>query len=483
MQQLLSNAAGALPQPSWSLLSITVALAVSQAQADTSILPWSASQVYTAGQQAHHQNQLYQAKWWTQNQLPTTPNSPWQALGPCDNRCDSSTPPGGNPPATGPQPTPGGGYSMSLAELNATEQALTASPLFALTRANIATRPNSEVAAITAGRAANPENVRRVERLLGPAQWQQHFAMANSAYSYQKFLQAVGKFSGFCRDFSDGRDPDAICRSALATMFAHFTQETGAHDRNSSIEEWRQGLYFVTEAGCQDNDSSCGYNSECAMPGWQTEIWPCGKDGQGRFKKYYGRGAKQLSYHYNYGPFSQAMFGDARILLNNPEQVADSWLNLASAVFFMMYPASPKPSMWSVLDGSWQPNASDQSRGISPGFGATTNIINGGIECGHGYEKPQSLNRIAYYQQHAAALGVPAGTAAQLGCKNQQPYTTDGAGALNIYWDMDWAYYPNRPEGKSFACKLVGYQTAHSALQSGDYSRCVQRYFQVDLLP
>ncbi len=451
--------------------------------AATPINPRQASQVYQGGQLSHFEQKIYRAKWWTQHTSPTASNSPWALLGPCDNSCTGGNNGGTPPPATGPQPLPGGGYSMTLTEVQATEHSLTSSPLFSLTRANIATRANTEVEAIVPGRSANPENVRRVERLLPASQWQQHFAASNPAYNYGKFLQAIGKFSGFCRDFTDGRQPDEICRKALATMFAHFTQETGAHDPYSSFEQWRQGLYFVREAGCSDNDSSCGYNSECASSNWQTDIWPCGKDANGKFRKYYGRGAKQLSYHYNYGPFSQAMYGDAKVLLNNPELVADSWLNLASAVFFMMYPASPKPSMWSVLDGSWVPNSADQSRGISPGFGATTNIINGGIECGHGYEKPQSQNRISYYRDHAAALGVPVPATEQLGCANQQSFDTSGAGALNIYWDQDWGYYPDRPEGKSFACKLVGYQTAYSALQTGDYQRCLQRYFNVALLP
>lgn len=462
----------------FSALVLGAALPVTAAE---QISPWLASKVYTGGQLSQHQQQIYRAKWWTQNNNPLSANSPWALVGPCDVRCTDG---GGTPPPSGgPVAKPGGGYSMSRAELLTTEQQLTASPLFALTKANIATRSNTEVEAIVPGRAANPENVRRVERLLPQSQWQQHFPQANSAYSYGKFLQAVGKFSGFCRDMTDGRQPDDICRKALATMFAHFTQETGAHDANSSIEQWRQGLFYVREAGCADNDTSCGYNSECAATNWQTAEWPCGKDSSGRFQKYYGRGAKQLSYHYNYGPFSQAMYGDAKVLLNNPQLVADTWLNVASAVFFMMYPASPKPSMWSVLDGSWVPNSVDQARGISPGFGATTNIINGGIECGHGAEKPQSLNRMSYYRSHAAALGVPIVNTEQLGCAGQQPFTTGGAGALNIYWDQDWGYYPDRPEGKSFACKLVGYQTAYSALQTNDYSRCVQHYFQVELVP
>jgi len=34
-----------------------------------------------------------------------------------------------------------------------------------------------------------------------------------------------------------------------------------------------------------------------------------------------------------------------------------------------------------VIDGTWVPNAADKAAGITTGFGATTNIINGGIEC------------------------------------------------------------------------------------------------------
>ena len=33
-------------------------------------------------------------------------------------------------------------------------------------------------------------------------------------------------------------------------------------------------------------------------------------------------GAKQLSYNYNYGLFSRAIFNDATVLLKNPDRVA-----------------------------------------------------------------------------------------------------------------------------------------------------------------
>jgi len=37
--------------------------------------------------------------------------------------------------------------------------------------------------------------------------------------------------------------------------------------------------------------------------------------------------------------------------------------------------------MLSVIEESWIPNANDKVRGLEVGFGVTTNIINGGLEC------------------------------------------------------------------------------------------------------
>ena len=48
-----------------------------------------------------------------------------------------------------------------------------------------------------------------------------------------------------------------------------------------------------------------------------------------------------------------------------------------------------------------------------------------------------------------------------------------GAGALPIYWDKDWSY--------PYSCKLVNYQTAHSALVDGEYIDCVEENFNVNI--
>lgn len=175
--------------------------------------------------------------------------------------------------------------------------------------------------------------------------------MAAPEYTYTRFLRAIGKFPAFCGEYTDGRDSDAICKKSIITAFAHFSQETGGHiaidntsDNPLALEEWQQALVHVREMGWSEGQE--GYTTGCGQNDWQNARWPCAA-GQG----YFGRGAKQLSYHFNYGAFSEVMFdGDATVLLNNPGLVADSWLNLASAIWFFLTPQAPKPAMLHVID-------------------------------------------------------------------------------------------------------------------------------------
>lgn len=353
------------------------------------------------------------------------------------------------------------------------EAQLTDTDFFRKVKASIRTLPNAQVEAVTPGRAANPVNVRRVERILGGASWDYLFARRDVSYSYTRFLQAVAKFPAFCGDYADGRDADAICRHGLATMFAHFAQETGDHNRNDSVPEWRQGLKYLRELGCSDTGTGCGYNTECNDPVF-NKVWACGKNADGSWKKYYGRGAKQLSYNYNYGPFSQAMFdGDQSVLLQDPDKVASTWLNLASAVFFFVYPQPPKPSMLHVIDGSWVPNDADRAAGAGNDFATTIMIIN--AECGGGTERQAAQNRIDYYRQFAHTLGWDY-SREKLSCATMQRFSGASSAAYNIYWEMDWRWGVGE-----YKCQLVGYQTPFSALQPGNYQRCVEANWNVRL--
>ncbi|HHD7241127.1 TPA: glycoside hydrolase family 19 protein [Enterobacter cloacae] len=372
-------------------------------------------------------------------------------------------------------------YTMKASDLTKKEKELTDFPLMKSVKDTIRTLDNAQVEQIEPGRAANPVNVKRVEGILKESDWEYLFPLRAKDYSYSNFLKAVGKFPALCDTYNDGRDSEAICRKELATMFAHFAQETGGHESWRPEPEWRQALVYVREMGWSEGQKG-GYNGECNPDVWQGQTWPCGKDKDGDFLSYFGRGAKQLSYNYNYGPFSEAMYGDVRTLLDKPELVADTWLNLASAIFFFAYPQPPKPSMLQVIDGTWQPNDHDKANGLVPGFGVTTQIINGGVECGGPTEIAQSQNRIKYYKEFANYLKVPVPADEVLGCANMKQFDEGGAGALKIYWEQDWGWSADTPDGKTYACQLVGYQTPFSAFKDGDYTKCVQKFFNVNIV-
>ena len=191
--------------------------------------------------------------------------------------------------------------------------------------------------------------------------------------------------------------------------------------------------------------------------------------------KYYGRGAIQLTQSFRYGQFSQAMFGDGRLLLDYPDFVADTWLNLASATWFYATPQPLKPSILQVIDGTWVPNDEDIRNGLTSGFGTTINIISGGRECGSsdGKETHQAKNRISYYKQFAWYLYVDFQDE-ELGCSKQKDFSKGGTGAVPLYWDKEF----NSP----YSCKLVKYQTAHSALVKGEYLHCIEEHFKVKIL-
>lgn len=380
------------------------------------------------------------------------------------------------PPKKQSLPFPDHGSVPSEKEAIQKEEYLTDQyPLFRKVKETVKTLDTDIVEKIKAKDPNNPENVKRVEFILSEENYEDLFPRRHPSYTYKRLLQAIAKFPAICSYAGREERSDAICRKTLATMFAHFTQETGNHNpSDKEYDQWRQGLSVVREQGCTKTSPGCGYNDNCEDKDSITKKWACGEDRTGKWKKYFGRGAKQLSYNFNYGQFSQAMFDDRRLLLDYPDFVADTWLNMASATWFYTTPQPPKPSMLHVIDGTWVPNGEDKRNGITPGFGATINIINGGLECNtkDGRESRQALNRIEYYKQFAWYLYVDYENE-ELGCAKQQQFSAGGAGALPIYWEKDWS--------APYSCQLVNYQTAHSALVPGEYIDCVEENFKVSV--
>ena len=121
------------------------------------------------------------------------------------------------------------------------------------------------------------------------------FKVKNELYTYEGFLKAVSKFPAFCDDNAlDGWDDKEVCKKELATLFAHFVQETSKNSgwdvTNLGIELWQQGLYFKEYASCNTdakraaNDCTFGYWDPNSWAN-KAEAWP-----QQSGKLYYGRG-------------------------------------------------------------------------------------------------------------------------------------------------------------------------------------------------
>jgi len=163
--------------------------------------------------------------------------------------------------ATTLQATSSEPYTMKASDLAKKEKELTSFPLMASVKETIKTLDNAQVEMIEPGRAANPDNVKRVEGIVKASDWEYLFPMRAESYTYSNFLKAVGKFPALCKTYNDGRDSDAICRKELATMFAHFAQETGGHESWRPEAEWRQALVHVREMGWTEGQKG-GYNGE-----------------------------------------------------------------------------------------------------------------------------------------------------------------------------------------------------------------------------
>lgn len=161
-------------------------------------------------------------------------------------------------------------YTIKASDLAKKEKELTDFPLMASVKETIQTLDNAQVELIEPGRAANPDNVKRVEGIVKASDWEYLFPLRAQAYTYSNFLKAVGKFPALCKTYNDGRDSDAICRKELATMFAHFAQETGGHESWRPEAEWRQALVHVREMGWSEGQKG-GYNGECNPDVWQGQ--------------------------------------------------------------------------------------------------------------------------------------------------------------------------------------------------------------------
>ncbi|ERM96405.1 hypothetical protein AMTRI_Chr09g35830 [Amborella trichopoda] len=213
-------------------------------------------------------------------------------------------------------------------------------------------------------------------------------------YTYNAFITAAKSFPAF------GTTGDTTTqKKEIAAFLAQTSKETTGGWADAPDGPYAWGYCFVNE---KRRDDYCQASAQ----------WPCAGG-----KKYYGRGPIQISWNYNYGQAGRAIGFDG---INNPDAVAtDAVISFKTAFWFWMTPQSPKPSAHDVITGGWTPSAADRSAGRVPGYGVITNIINGGLECGHGSDD-RVADRIGFYKRYCDLMGVPYGD--NLDCYNQRPF-------------------------------------------------------------
>ncbi|XP_075112750.1 endochitinase 3-like [Nicotiana tabacum] len=221
---------------------------------------------------------------------------------------------------------------------------------------------------------------------------------ARGFYTYDAFVQAARNFIGFG---TTGNTTDR--KREVAAFLAQTSHETTGGWDTAPDGPYAWGYCFKAEVGNPDDmPSYCEPNVE----------WPCAPG-----KKYYGRGPIQISYNYNYGPCGVAI---GENLLGDPDLVAaNTVISFETALWFWMTPQPPKPSSHDVILGIWEPTPSDIAANRLPGYGVITNIINGGLECGHGPDK-RVQSRIGFYLRYCQILDVSPGE--NLDCSDQRSF-------------------------------------------------------------
>lgn len=238
--------------------------------------------------------------------------------------------------------------------------------------------------------------ITRTDKLTGKSTVVRQDADWNEAWAKKKtYTQFNVNFGAFCSEKTTETN-----KRELAAFLAQIAHET-RHGRNGQYDD---GLMFLHEVNT---------NLPYIDP---NDVYPAVPA-----KKYYGRGPMQISYNGNYGFASDCIFGDKNKLLQNPDLITtDAVTAFKTAVYFWMMPQELKPSAHDVMAGNWKPTAADVSKGRVAGFGMTTNIINGEVECGRGNQFGPA-DRAGFYQAFLKKLNVTDPDCVCT-CEKMQPY-------------------------------------------------------------
>ncbi|MFJ3220010.1 glycoside hydrolase family 19 protein [Kitasatospora sp. NPDC086801] len=343
------------------LSAVVTALAVAvllpaSASATACGTPWSAATSYTGGTAVSYDGHNWTAKWWTQNEPPSTGGTGvWADQGSCGGSTD-------------PTPTPSSGTCDYPAWVAG--HAYVAGDIVRYTNGGYyrATHDNPGYDPVISTWYWEPYSCGSTQPPnpggfpVSQAQFDQMFPGRNSFYTYQGLIDALSAYPGFA-----GTGSDTVRRQEAAAFLANVSHETG-------------GLVYVVEQNTANYPHYCDTSQPYGCPAGQAA--------------YYGRGPIQLSWNFNYKAAGDALGID---LLNNPNLVqTDPAVAWKTGLWY-----------WNTQNGPGTMTAHNAMVN-GYGFGETIRSINGSLEC-NGNNPAQMQHRISLYQSFVQILGTDPG--------------------------------------------------------------------------
>ncbi|WP_406207334.1 chitinase [Kitasatospora sp. NBC_01560] len=346
-------------------LGLALLLPAASANAAACAAPWNAATAYTGGAAVSYGSHNWSAKWWTQNEAPSTAGSGvWSDQGACGGSTDpTSTPTAGS--CVYPDWAAGRTYTTG------TVVRYTNGGLYRATHDNPGYDPvistwywEPYTCGPTPTGSPSPTTTPNPGGFpVSQAQFNQMFPNRNSFYTYQGLLDALGAYPGFANTGSD-----TVRKQEAAAFLANVNHETG-------------GLVYVVEQNTANYPHYCDTSQPYGCPAGQSA--------------YYGRGPIQLSWNFNYKAAGDALGID---LLHNPNLVqTDPAVAWKTALWY-----------WNTQNG---PGTMTPHNAMvnGYGFGETIRSINGSLEC-NGGNPAQVQSRINAYQSFTQILGTVPGS-------------------------------------------------------------------------
>lgn len=255
--------------------------------------------------------------------------------------------------------------------------------------------PTVDLNSISEDSESNPDNVKRVIRLMPKSDFEKMFPESKKGpCSYDNFLKAVAVLPGFCSDYKDFhkltglepteemKDPDLIAKKILAAVMANAIQETSNSGQGDEPPLSQKIIgTFATIKEKEEPD----YNTRHMGPFAIGHKWD--KVAEGNI--YSGRGVHQVTYAVNYANISLILYGDLRLVKYPDLLTSDSLITWLTTLVYFILPQSQYPTIAELFDGQWdrhldmltsQPE--DFRNNYRKEFPVCVLLINGGIECG-----------------------------------------------------------------------------------------------------